>query len=236
MKKLISLLLALALCAMMIPAMAEEDLTGEWFASFAGVAMTMTLNEDGTAAMTAPGQEGEATGTWTLEGDQITITINDSPATGTVTEEGILLAEGGMELTFTREPVAMLIMADVKADAAEEEFYGEWTLAYLESEGVVVDPSAVGMILPNVKLDAGTVEFIATSETDIFASIFNLMGLVSTYEDGKLLLTAAAEGANGSGTVEMLEDGMIKVVLLNASSEEMILYGAPAEAAEEPAA
>ena len=236
MKKLISLLLVLALCTMMIPAMAEEDLSGEWYASFAGVAMTMTLNADGTASMIAPGQEGEATGTWTQEGDQVTITINDSPATGTVTEEGILLSEGGMELVFTREPVAMLVMADIKADAAEEEFYGEWTLAYLESDGVIVDPSAVGMVLPNVRLGEGTVEFIATSENDIFAAVFSLMGLVSSYEDGKLVLTAAAEGANGSGTVEMLEDGMIKVVMINASNDEMILYGAPAEVAEEPAA
>ena len=235
MKKLISLILALALCCMLVPAMAEEDITGEWYASFAGIAMTMTINADGTLSMTAPGQEGSAEGIWTLEGDQLTLTVDESPATATVSADGILLSSGGMDMLFTREPVEVPTVGEVKPDAAAEEFYGEWAVAYMEAEGILMDPGAVGMGLPKIVLGEGTIEFIATDETDFMTPIFNALGLVSAYENGALNLTSTTEGITATGKVEMLTDGMIKVSLDN-NGNAMVFYYKPAATAEEPAA
>ena len=235
MKKLVSLILALAMGCLMIPALAEEDITGEWYASLGGMVMHMTLNADGTMAMEAPGQEGAAAGTWTREGDQVTLTVDGSPATATVTAEGLSMAEGGMELLFTREKLEPITVAEIKPDAAAEEFYGEWKLTYMEADGMIMDPSVTGMTFPNVKLGEGTVEFIAAGEEDVFALIFGALGLTSTYADGALTLTATTEGVTASGKVEMLADGMIKVTLDNDGSL-MVLYYSPVEAAAEPAA
>ncbi len=235
MKKLISLVLILCMACMLVPAMADEDLTGDWYASFAGAVMTMTVNADGTLTMLIPGQAEASPGTWTLEGDQITITVQDSPATGTVTADGIALSEGGMDLLFTREPIGAITVADVKADAAEEEFYGEWTMTYLGAEGMILDAASAGMVFPNIKLGKGTVEFIPSSDEDLYALMFSLLGLTSSYADGKLALTATTEGADATGTVEMLTDGMIKVSL-DDDDGPMVMYYSPAAAAEEPAA
>ena len=239
MKKLISLALVLCMACMLIPAAADDiDVTGEWYASMMGIPVAMVLNADGTGVMTVPGQEGDTAATWTLEGDQITITANDSPASGTATADSIILAAGGMEYVFTREPVAAITIADVKADAAAEEFYGDWSIAYMESDGIIMAISELadlGLAFPNIRLAEGTVEFIASSEEDFYSAIFNMMGLVSTYADGALALTSTVEGATSTGSIELLQDGMLKVTL-DMDSSPMILYYNPAEAAEEPAA
>ena len=233
MKKLVSMILILCMACMLIPAMAEEDLTGEWYASYAGVAMTMNINADGTLTMTIPGMEEPAAGTWTLDGDQIVITVQDSPASGTVTAEGIALSESGMELLFTREPVESISVADVKADAAEEEFYGEYACTYIGSQGILMDASAMGMAF-GLKISEGALEFTG-GEDDLYAMIFTMMGLTGTYADGKIDVVSTMEGNDATGTIELLEDGMVKLSL-NSNGEIMVIYLAPAAAEEAPAA
>ena len=96
MKKLISMVLVLCMAATMVSALAETDVTGEWYGSMMGFSMKMVLNADGTGEMTVVGQ-GTSPATWTMEGDQITITANDSPATGTVTADGEADLDGERE-------------------------------------------------------------------------------------------------------------------------------------------
>ena len=235
MKKLISLILALCMGCMMVSALAEDDITGEWYASFAGVTMTMNLNADGTVVLTSPSQEGGSSGTYTREGDQLTLTVEGSPATATITEEGILLSEGGLELKFTREPVEPITVGEPKTDAAAGDYYGDWTFAYLENEGLIMDISAVGMAFPNLTLGEGKVEFVAAGEEDIFASMYNMLAFTSAFENGMLKLTATAANTSATGTVQLLTDGLIKLSLDN-GGDTQILYYRPAEAAEAPAA
>ena len=79
MRKLLSVLLMLALVsALLVPAMAELNVTGDWYlkimkmgdeeydAASIGYVMTMTLKEDGTVSMTTAGVDEVSTGTWTL--------------------------------------------------------------------------------------------------------------------------------------------------------------------------
>ena len=88
MKKLVSLIIALAMLCLMVPAMAEETLpTGEWYLisvsaegtqvdpAVFGMEMTLTLNEDGTCTMVS---EETEEGTWTFEGNTLTITDANS--------------------------------------------------------------------------------------------------------------------------------------------------------------
>lgn len=247
MKKLISFVLALALCCMLVSAVADVDVTGAWYmktmkagdveydASAMGLSMTIILNEDGTAATQGMGGAAQ-TGTWTLDGDQITVTIDGAPASGTVTEETLTLEADGQTMILTREaPAGAIEVADVVAAESIEEFYGEYVLTYMDMDGSLVSAAVFGGMYPNLKLDEGVIEFVASSEQDIFAAIFNVMGLQGEFADGVMNVAATLEGADTTGMIEKLEDGMIKVTLIN-GEENTIFYYAPAEAAEEPAA
>ncbi len=66
MKKLVSLFLALCLISLLFPALAEDDISGDWFGSMYGAAFTLTLHEDGTYTL-ASGDNLGTEGTWELK-------------------------------------------------------------------------------------------------------------------------------------------------------------------------
>ena len=94
MKKLFSLILALCMVCMLIPAVAEDSMAGEWYTNFSGVSMVLVLGEDGSAQLSMPGTENNAAGTWTLDGEKFTLTLDDSPAEGTYFDCTFSLSEG----------------------------------------------------------------------------------------------------------------------------------------------
>ena len=53
MKKLFSLILAVCMACMMIPAVAEEGVAGEWYASLGGMTMVLNLGDDMNRVLTA---------------------------------------------------------------------------------------------------------------------------------------------------------------------------------------
>ena len=75
MKKCFAMLLALCMALAVMPAMAEDDMTGTWYMVMAGVtAGSIELNADGTVALTAYGAETEhREGTWTADGETVTV-------------------------------------------------------------------------------------------------------------------------------------------------------------------
>ena len=246
MKKLISLILILCMACMLIPAMADVDVTGVWYlkimamegqsydAAAMGYNIVMNLNADGSVEMTMPTGD-VSTGSWTLEGDQITVTVDDAPASGPVTEDAISLAADGQEMIFTREANTAITVGEVVAAESADVFYGDWACKYMESEGMILDPSAFGSVMPGITVTEGTIKFIASSEEDLIAAMYDLLGLTNTFEDGKLVLASSLEGSTATGTLELLDDGMIKMSLIN-NGDTVCFYYVPAEAAEEPAA
>ena len=243
MKKLVSLILVLLLICMAIPTMAEEEITGDWYlktmksgdqeydAASIGYVIVMTLNEDGSATMTMPGQEPIA-GTWTLDGDKITVTADDAPVDGTVSEGAIVLEQDGMEMVFTREEVSAIALAEVKAAESAEEFYGDWTCVYLEMEGKVMDIAIVEMGIPHVSISENGLEFY--DEDDGTLTLVLKMNKLDApvFAEGKIAVKAAADALNPNFAVdaELLEDGMLKLTVV-ADNSPMILYFIPAEPA-----
>ena len=243
MKKLISLILVMLLICMAIPTMAEEDITGDWYlktmksgdqeydAASIGYVIAMTLNADGSAVMTMPGQE-PVTGTWTLEGNKITVTADDTPVEGTVSEGAIILEQDGMEMVFSRDEVSAITLAEVKAAESAEEFYGNWTCVYLEMEGKVMEVSILGMGVPRVAISENGMEFFDEGDGTLTLILkMNKLG-APVFAEGKLAVKAAADALNPNFTVdaELLEDGMLKLTLVSNDSP-MILYFTPAEPA-----
>ena len=80
MKKLTAMLLALCMLLAAVPALAE-DASGNWYMTLADVTLGyILLNEDGTATVNIASQE-DMTGTWTAEGDSVTVTVEGQPLT-----------------------------------------------------------------------------------------------------------------------------------------------------------
>ena len=244
MKKLISLILVMLLICMAIPTMAEEDVTGDWYlktmkmgdqeydAASIGYVIVMTLNADGSATMAMPTTGESSTGTWTLDGDKITVTIDDDPVEGTVSEGAIVLEQDGGEMVFTRDEVSTITLAEVKAAESAEEFYGDWTCVYLEMEGKVMDIAIVEMGIPHVSISENGLEFY--DEDDGTLTLVLKMNKLDApvFAEGKLAVKAAADALNPNFAVdaELLEDGMLKLTVV-ADNSPMILYFIPAEPA-----
>ena len=82
MKKILALILVLCLALTALPVVAENDLSGTWYLVLAGMSCgTFELNADGTfTGESGSGEEVKKTeGTWSADGDQVTLTVDSAP-------------------------------------------------------------------------------------------------------------------------------------------------------------
>lgn len=188
MKKLLSLLLALAMmlgCA----ALAEGvDYTGVWvltgieaegvqmgsdMLTMLGMSMTATLNEDGTAVLMM--NEEAENGTWTLTETGVAI----ADATGVsmdvlYQDEMMIIAQDGMKLMLTREGAAPAVAAKeaatVLAGVDPVAFEGDWVLTSANFLGMDMPAEAMGLYMELV-LAGGSCTFVTTEEEGEVLSI-----------------------------------------------------------------
>ena len=220
MKKLISLMLILCMACMLIPAMAEEESpAGVWYGDYSGAVMILTLGEDGSASMEVSGNV-MGTGTWAVVDGKIEITMNDmsgEPSTVVATlADGVLtMADDTMSVDFTREPIEAWAPAEVKADAAAEDFDGEWVVAKVSMMGMMLDAASIGMGDVGVKIENCTVVFSGSSESITFFTGTDPIEL--PYENGALVYSVDipndAEPLTFTMKAELLQDGMLAVTI-----------------------
>ena len=264
MKKLISLILILCMACMLIPAMAEDDILGDWYLNELslngttvspadmGMTMTYTFKEGGVLEMTGEmmGEKNSATGTWSLDGSTITITIEDSTQTATFADGKITIEDQGQVGTMTKEAPEVKEKAKTVAADSEEAFFGSWTLNAMDVMGMYVDKAqfdSFGMTgyEATMTVEAGKVHTViamgeAQGETATDYS--------SKFEDGKLLLPVElpedqAKMLESLGltmpdfyTIELLEDGSV-LFSMEVMGMQMGLYMVKSDAAaEQPAA
>ena len=239
MKKLISLLLALCMACMLIPAVAEDSPVGVWYAvkvimkgvevnpADMGMDWTMTFNEDGSFvnSMGIMGQSQDTTGTWTYEGGTLSVTSDGSTA-ALPFADGAITIDMGEEgsAVFTQEAPAAAPKAAVVAAESEDVFLGSWALSSIDIMGIHATKdmfASFGMEGYEVSMviEPGKVTMTsATAGTDPSST-----EMESVFEGGKLLvkipnleesLQAAGElGLNldigDTQTIELVEDGTI---------------------------
>lgn len=220
MKKILSLVLALL---MMLGCTAlAEDLTGAWYSNLFGMSVTMTLNADGTYGMDL--MDETQTGVWVLEGETLymdkgtdmetTLAYDAAAVTLTMDMEG-------MVCVFGREAIEAFVPAEPKADAAIEEFAGQWEAANVYF---------MDMLVPTEFAEMGMTMKI--ENTSINAAI-DLMGDVETFEaEGKfadgvltLVIPATLDEAGNELTRELVFP--IKVLQDGTLSFEMDMLGMP---------
>ena len=258
MKKTLSLVLALCLACMLIPAMAEEEVTGTWYlktmamgeqvmnVADMGMTGTMIMNEDGTVAIEMYGETTQ--GTWKNEDGKLVITV-DGTDQDVVIEDGILTMKDGttgVAMTYSKEAAAPAYTpAEPKADAALEDYTGKWGVAYIGMAGMLLDVNSfVNMMATAMGGDSVDVDVTAQMSADIEGTSIIIgrgtdseQTLEGTFADGKLTV-AAPEGTEAAGAtleIVLLEDGVLHMST-TVGEQTQDVYFVKVEAAEEPAA
>ena len=178
MKKMICLALAVLLAACLIPALGEEaeaSPLGDWYADFLGIPLHYTLNEDGTYAASALGEEGK-TGEWVLDQSLIYLDGDVYPSFFFPGETLIALEDN---LLFTREaPEARYTPAPVMEDAPSFYFEGYWKCAYVDVNGFLAPADVLGEKSEIwIEADDPEIEQIDEETLDItFANAFGALG------------------------------------------------------------
>lgn len=214
-------LLAVILCIFaftMVSAAAEETITGEWYTKYFGLPMTMTLNNDGSAAVRIQGLDEEEGFTWNLDNEKFTLIKEE---TGTATEGKynngkITLAEENTTYDFSRDPVEAIKLAEADPTAAEESFDGNWEPAYIEKDGFLKEASEEDeLTLPLVSIKNSMLAF--EDDSEIFAFYFGTAPIQMTYENGKMSCLAAMENESDASALEiqaeLLQDGTLSLKL-----------------------
>ena len=248
MKKLTSLILILCMVIVLLPATAENaDIAGEWTGSYAGHAIPMTLNADGTFSMN--GTEG----TWTLDGETLSMTAMGETMTFTFKDDAITFSQQGESIEFARaaaeetapaeeaapaeesvptEGTVEVSFANVNPDAAAEDFNGEWSIQFIATDGEVY-ANDTGEITADIAIRDGGITFGSGSG---FSEVFGDKALKMEYADGAFTWSRAILGVGLSIKIEMLQDGMATATVDIAGSGAILYMVRIDEAAEEPVA
>ena len=225
--------LTLILSALCTGVLAEAiNVTGEWYANFYGISMTMTLNEGGnyTMQMNMEGEE-PSEGTWEFDGTALVMDKgSDTEMTLSYESEAVSFyaEQDGMEFVFTREMPQTFEAAPVRTDATIEEFTGAWTCTLIDAMGMQAPPEMMGINV-GVKIEGSLVtlaipELLGSEEVTIEGA----------FAEGTLTVTIPAENEYGEDTVfalQLLEDGTMSVAT-SFVEELMVFHMSPAEVQE----
>lgn len=226
MKKILSgmIVLTLILSALCTGALAEAiDITGEWYANFYGISMTMTLNDGGNYTMQMEGEE-PSEGTWEFDGTALVMDKgSDTEMTLSYDSEAVSFyaEQDGMEFVFTREMPQTFEAAPARTDATIEEFAGAWTCTLIDAMGMQAPPEMMGINV-GVKIEGSSVtlaipELLGSEEVTIEGA----------FAEGTLTVTVPAESEYSEDTVftlQLLEDGTMSVAT-SFMDETMAFYG-----------
>ena len=203
---------------MLIPAMAEEDKTGEWYADLYGMEVTLTLNADQSAKMTLTGMGDIAEYTWVESNGLfvLTETTEGAKLEGSYKDGEIRINDGEDEFVFTREHVEGIQVAEVNPDAPAEEFEGTWAISSVRAEGVHARAADVGLGDIGAVIEKGIITF--TGSSDDISFFFGNDPIQLTYANGALSyeseIALGDESVNGVIGCEVLQDGMLAITVM----------------------
>ena len=237
MKKIVALLLALMMACSLIGVLAETaEVTGEWYLSAIDdgsgerknpaeytMEMVMVLNEDGTAASVISmfGESNEGAGTWTMDGDKITVTIEDSPAEFTLAD-GELSGDmgGGTMGYFTREAPEAIVPPQVIAAESEEAFLGSWMCENIGMEGFILPAATMEMAVGYV-IEPGQAAVAAGVDQE---ENVDVVTYTTELVDGALVMTPEKEGEDVI-TMQLNDNGQISFEMSLGEATMTLYFG-----------
>lgn len=249
MKKICSLLLVLCLAAAACAAAADFSPAGAWYSvrmqtaqgadviiTGSGTQIIFDLKEDGSAVLTEiqGGVSLSDNGSWTVEGDTVTITVSGQSRTLTVQDGELVMDNGNARLFFSLEkPSADIPQVQVVRAESAEAFNGRWSMFRVLKDGMLADQGTIGSDqVPMVNIGEGKlIETAADENGQIVEYVYEC-----TFADG--MLTAVLTDAAGTLIIEysLLEDGTLQGIINAGTSDEIIMYYRPLEEVAAPAA
>ena len=218
MKKMLSLLLAAVLVLACIGVSAADDVSGTWYVTEAsqgdikldpatiGIEMTLTLNPDGTAALSAMGQDQACA--WTLNADNnVVLTADGQDIVLNYDGTSLTLSEDGIGFKFERNAgEAFKRPADAAADSISA-FNGSWTAVKAGVAGMYVDMSVLASF--GLELNENALNFVIT---DGVLTAPDTDPQTLTFADGALSGEIPGLGEEPSAVrVLLLEGDMIEI-------------------------
>ena len=181
MKKLLAMLLALAMMLGCAAFGEDVDYTGTWVLTGAesggvelsaemialvGLDMTLVFDEDGTVTISMWGME-EA-GTWVATENGVAITDADETLAVPYQDGALLIDQDGTIMKLTREG-AVAAEEEEEAvptvSAADFDFAGYWVVTSIEMMGMSLDPATLGVSAYMELFEDGTCYLVAMEET-----------------------------------------------------------------------
>ncbi len=184
----------------------SQRVQGEWYADMAGLTVTLTLAEDGSYTLTAPGGEPQS-GAWEAKDGQL---ILDGDEENPVLPLGEALRMD--DLLFTRTRPTVYEPAEVYADAAEGSFDGYWVSHFTAVGDGTILSSAIG---------EDTELYIEGTRLAANGSLLGLEEYNCTLENGVMTFTTD----QGTVRLELLRDGFLRLTL--AGDTPTVLYLMP---------
>lgn len=231
MKKLLSVLLVLAMLLGACALAETVDLTGEWYLtelamgdtsvdpSALGMNITITLNGDGTAVLVSTYGDEEETqeGTWAQTEAGVEVVTGENP-TALLLEDGKLKLDMGEEgaMIFGREKTEAPALPAAVAAESEDAFLGTWKITSVSMMGLVV-PAEVAEINVTMTVEAGKVTLLSGEEPQ---------EIPTTFADGVL---TASEPDMGEIKLSLCEDGTVSLEVSMGEAGQMIMYFTRAE-------
>ena len=117
-----------------------ERVIGDWFANRMGLAVSLTLSEDGSYVLSVPGDEPQK-GQWEARDGQLFL---DGGQQIVLTPVNDILCLDELELFFTREQPQVYVPGDLLADVKEGGFDGLWKAQFVAVGDGTVLAQAMG--------------------------------------------------------------------------------------------
>lgn len=212
MKKNTALLLILALCLGLCPALGEEEPApapaGDWYAAWKGVTLQLTLQNDGAYTLRVQGTEKALSGAWEEADGFVTLT-GDYPAVLSFDET--VLRQADLDLFFDREPLGGYTPADLRTDVGLSAFEGCWYTRYVLVENAVLPAEWAGQDV-RMLIEEDTAAIVGTG--------FDREVIPFDFENG--VLTAHTEGRDI--TLQMQQDFALRMTVAeNGKTTTLIL-------------
>ena len=193
----------------------ERRILGDWYADFEGLALTLSLSEDGGYALFVPGQAAME-GVWALLDGYVTL---DDGEGGTLLPVDGVLYWAGPELLFTRDLPETYVPAEAVSDTQAGDFDGYWKSQFIAVGDGTLFASAIGD-KTDVYIDGTSVALGGPLFGDV------LVGM--ELRDG----TLCDEAGNVSVTLTLQQDGLLRLSL--SGEKALTLYLFPAVPKAQP--
>ena len=183
----------------------DMRLPGDWYASYEGLMLTLSLTDDGAYTLNIPGQSIRS-GEWAIEDSALVLSGEKN---GTLLPVAGILRWEAENLLFRREMPETYQPAEIYANAVSGDFDGYWKSHYVAVGDGTMLASALGE-----KTDV----YVEGTRVALGGPLFGDVIVDMELKDGTLIYTSSGV----SVTLALQEDGFMRLTM--DADEDVTLY------------